>query len=154
MINEYFINRDTLLIIPSDGKNSKIYDKEDEYLINNKTINIVEESCNYYGSSFKGRCDGSRYILKRDYKLPVIIDEVWEIILVPTSSPNSADCCWICVNNVEDFYEKGNKVVIEFDNKQTYELDISYYVVENQILRGNLLLNKLRKRKIMNKKIG
>ena len=36
MINEYFINRDTLLIIPNEGKSSKIYDKEDEYLIHYK----------------------------------------------------------------------------------------------------------------------
>ena len=154
MINEYFINEDTLILAPNGKNKTKIYDKEGEYEINYKIMDIVEKSCNYYGSSYSGRCVGSKTILNMNYKLPIIMDEVKEIIMIPTSSPNNEDCNWICLNNIEDYYKKDNKIVIEFSNKMTYILENSYYTVENQILRGTLLLTKLRKRKKYKKKIS
>lgn len=152
MINEYFINEDTLILIPSSNNKTKIYDKEGTYEINSKVMDIVEKSCNYYGSSFLGRCIGSKSILNMNYKLPIIIDSVKEVIMLPTSSPSNSDCHWLCLNNIEDYYKKGNKIVIEFSNKITYEIGISYYTIENQILRATLLLTKLRKRKKITKK--
>lgn len=154
MINEYFINKDTLLLVPSGKNQTKIYDKEGTYEVNKKILDIVEKSCNYYGSSFTGRCVGSKNILNMNYKLPIIMDEVKELIMIPTSSPNKSDCYWLCLNNIEDYYKKGNKIVIEFSDKSTYEIENSYYIVENQILRATLLLTRLRKRKKITKKIS
>lgn len=154
MINEYFINEDTLLLVSSGKTTTKIYDKDGTYEINDKIMNVVEKSCNYYGSSFLGRCVGSKSILNMNYKLPIIMDEVKEVIMIPTSSPNNSDCYWLCLNNIENYYKKGNKIVIEFSNKMNYEIENSYYTVENQILRGTLLLTKLRKRKRNLKKIS
>jgi len=154
MINEYYINEDTLLLVPSSKNKTKIYDKEGIFEINNKISDVVEKSCNYYGSSFNGRCIGSKSILNMNYKLPIIMDSVKEIIMIPTSSPNSNDCYWLCLNNIEDYYKKNNKIVIEFSNKMTYEMNNSYYTVENQILRATLLLTKLRKRKNNKRKIS
>lgn len=154
MINEYFINEDTLILVPGNKNRTKIYDKEGIYEINTNILNIVEKSCNYYGSSFEGRCTGSKSILNMNYKLPIIIDEVKEVIMLPTSSPSNSNCYWICLNNIEDYYKKGDKIVIEFMNKTTFEFKISYYSIENQILRATLLLTKLRKRKKYRKKIG
>ena len=154
MINEYFINEDTLILVPISKDVTQIYDKDGVYKTNSKAIDVIEKSCNYYGSSFLGRCVGSKSMLNMNYKLPIILDEVKEVIMIPTSSPNSNKCYWICLNNIEDYYKKGNKIVIEFSNKSIYEMDISYYTLENQILRATLLLNKLRKRKNCIKKIG
>lgn len=154
MINEYYINEDTLILVPSAKNTTKIYDKEGVYNIKENIMDVVEKSCNYYGSSFIGRCTGSKTILNMNYKLPIIVDSVKEVILIPTSSPSNNNCYWLCLNNIEDYYKKGNKIVIEFTNKITYELENSYYTVENQILRGTLLLTKLRKRKKYKKKIS
>jgi competence protein ComK len=154
MINEYYINEDTLILVPSSKNKTQIYDKEGIYEINTKLIDIVEKSCNYYGSSFLGRCVGSKSILNMNYKLPIIMDEVKEVIMIPTTSPNNNNCCWICLNNIEDYYKQNNKIIIEFSNKTTYEIDTSYYSLENQILRATLLLTKLRKRKNILKKIS
>lgn len=154
MINEYYINEDTLILVPSAKNTTKIYDKEGIYNIKENIMDVVEKSCNYYGSSFIGRCTGSKSILNMNYKLPIIVDSVKEVILIPTSSPSNNNCYWLCLNNIEDYYKKGNKIVIEFTNKITYELENSYYIVENQILRGTLLLTKLRKRKKYKKKIS
>lgn len=154
MINEYYINEDTLILVPNTKGKTKIYDKEGVYNVNSNIMDVVEKSCNYYGSSYNGRCTGSKTILNMNYKLPIIVDSVKEVILIPTSSPNNNNCNWLCLNNIEDYYKKGNKIVIEFTNKITYELENSYYIVENQILRGTLLLTKLRKRKKYKRKIS
>ena len=154
MINEYFINEDTLIIVPDDNNSTRIYDNDGIYNINTKTFNIINESCLYYGSSYGGRYIGSKKMLEMNYKLPIILDEVKEVIMIPSCSPNSDKCCWICLNNIENYRKTNNNTTIYFTNGIEYEIDISYASIENQILRATLLLTKLRKRKNTIKKIG
>lgn len=154
MIEEYFINEDTLILVPTGKNKTKVYDKEGIFDIKMNILDIIENSCNYYGSSYLGRCIGSRKILNMNYKLPIIIDEVKETILIPTSSPKNEDCHWICLNNIEDYSKLKNSTLIEFNNKNKYELKNSYYILENQILRATLLLTRLKKRKKIVKKIS
>ncbi len=154
MIDEYFINEDTLLLIPKDKKTTKIFDINGEYLIKKNIFALVDESCQYYGSSYNGRYVSAKKTLDMDYKLPIIIDEVKEVVLFPTCSPKLNKCMWICVNNVENYSKSKKKSTIKFINGKTYEVDITLNVLENQILRATLLLMKLKKRKTNPKKIG
>lgn len=154
MIDEYFINEDTLLLIPKDKKTTKIFDINGEYLIKKNIFALVDESCQYYGSSYNGRYVSAKKTLDMDYKLPIIIDEVKEVVLFPTCSPKLNKCMWICVNNVENYSKIKKKSTIKFINGKTYEVDITLNVLENQILRATLLLMKLKKRKTNPKKIG
>ena len=96
MIDEYFINEDTLLLIPKDKKTTKIFDINGEYLIKKNIFALVDESCQYYGSSYNGRYVSAKKTLDMDYKLPIIIDEVKEVVLFPTCSPKLNKCMWIC----------------------------------------------------------
>ena len=125
-----------------------------EYIIEKNIFEVVDESCQYYGSTYNGRYISAKKTLEMDYKLPIIIDEVKEVVLFPTCSPKLENCIWICVNNVEN-YIKNNKVsVIKFTNGVIGELNISINTLENQILRATMLLMKLKKRKSNPKKIG
>ena len=56
----YEINRDTLAIIPIDENTSKIYEEENEYIINKSSNSIIKENCEFYGSSYEGRCIGTK----------------------------------------------------------------------------------------------
>ena len=154
MIEEYFINEDTLILLPKNTNVTKIYELETEYIINKNVFEIVEESCQYYGSTYNGRYISAKKTLQMDYKLPIIIDEFKEVILFPTCSPKLDTCVWICVNNVENYYKKGNKSIIKFSNNMEKEINLSINVLENQILRATMLLMKLKKRKSHPKKIG
>ena len=108
MIEEYYVTSDTLLLV-SFGKNkTKIYDVNGNSVIKKTPFEIIDESCQYYGSSYSGRYVGAKKLLDMDYKLPIIMDEVKEVVMFPTCSPKSDDCCWICVNNIEN-YEKYKK---------------------------------------------
>lgn len=147
MIEEYYVTSDTLLLV-SFGKNkTKIYDINGNSIIKKTPFEIIDESCQYYGSSYSGRYVGAKRMLDMDYKLPIIMDEVKEVVMFPTCSPKSDDCCWICVNNIENYEKYKKTAIIKFINGMTYEINISFNSLENQIMRATMLLMKLKKRK-------
>lgn len=154
MIEEYFINEDTLILVPINKNKTKIYDINGIYTIKKTPFEIIDESCQYYGSSYQGRYIGAKKLLEMDYKLPIIIDEVKEVVMFPTSSPKIENCHWICVNNIENYKKNRKNSVIKFTNNIICEISISLNSLENQIMRATMLLMKLKKRKNISKKIG
>lgn len=154
MVEEYYINEDTLLLIPCGKSRSKIYDINGTYYIKKSVFEIVDESCQYYGSSYGGRYIGAKRLLEMEYKLPIILDEVKEVVVFPTCSPRQKNCMWICINNIETYEKIKNNSTIKFTNGLSYELNISYNSLENQILRATLLMMKLKKRKANPKKMA
>ncbi len=152
MVEEYYVTSDTLLLV-SFGKNkTKIYDVNGNSVIKKTPFEIIDESCQYYGSSYSGRYVGAKKLLDMDYKLPIIMDEVKEVVMFPTCSPKSDDCCWICVNNIENYEKYKKNSIIKFINGMTYEVNVSFNSLENQIMRATMLLMKLKKRKLRTSK--
>lgn len=154
MVEEYYINEDTLLLVPIGKIKTKIYDINGTYYIKKNCFDIVDESCQYYGSSYGGRYIGAKKMLEMEYKLPIILDEVKEVIIFPTCSPRQNNCNWVCLNNIENYLKNKNCSTIKFANGFNYEINISYNSLENQILRATLLMSKLKKRKNNPKKMA
>ncbi len=149
-MKEYEISKDTLAIIPIGDKKSKIMEKDCSFIIDNSPNNIMDESCKYYGSSINGRQKGTLDLTGISYKAPIIVQEENNIIFFPTTSPRLKRCCWISVNNIESYYydfEK-NMCIIIFDNNDKLEIDISYCILNNQILKSHRLESIINKRKI------
>ncbi len=148
-MRDYEISKDTLAIIPIGEKKSKVYSKSGNMVINQSPNKIMDESCKYYGSSFVGRQKGTTNLTGISYKAPIIINEDGNIIFFPTSSPRLKNCCWISLNNIDSYYydfEKNTCIVI-FDNHEKMEFDISYCVLNNQILKSHRLESIINKRK-------
>ncbi len=147
-MEEYEINAATLAIIPLDEETSKVYELEEEYVVNKSSNSIIRESCAYYGSSYKGRCEGTKFLTGIKAKYPIIVEESRNIIFFPTASSRTAQCCWIALNQIKS-YDKHKKVGrISFMNNKKIDLDISYYSLENQICRAIMLKSKLYERKL------
>lgn len=146
-MTEYFINEDTLLIIPQGETRTKIFELDDNYIIKKNSMEVIDESCQYFGSNYKGRYMGSKSLLKMEYKLPIIIEECKEIVIFPTCSPRQQNCCWVCLQNIENYRKNNKKTLVEFKNGIIIELDISYGSFENQVFRATMLLMTLKKRK-------
>lgn len=146
-LNDYFINKGTCAIIPIDKENSKVFELDDVYVVTKSTTQIVDESCKYFGSSYKGRHAGSKEILKMNYKLPIMIDDYNNIVFFPTSSPRYDECTWISLNNIRSYSKFGKGTHIIFSDKCNVNLDTSYYSLENQIFRSTMLESIIRRRK-------
>jgi len=144
---EYEINQNTLAIIPINKEQSKIVEENNVYIINKKTIEIIDHSCKYFGSSFNGRHEGTKNMIGVNYKTPILVEETRNIIFFPTCSTRLCDCHWISLNKINNYISCNNNSKVIFKNGYELELNISYGSLENQILRSTLLESVIRKRK-------
>lgn len=147
MMIQYEINPSTMVIFPQPENKSKVIEEMEENIINQSTYSIIDHSCRYFGSSYDGRCEGTKTLLGYDYKLPIMVDEYREIIFFPTCSPKSKNCIWIALQNIIRFEPKEKETTVYFKNNKSYVFPISYHSFENQVLRANLLYNAMKNRR-------
>lgn len=143
----YEISQGTLAIIPNDDQNSLVYEDEERFIVKETPFKIMEESCKYFGSTYKGRKDSAKKILGAEYKVPIIIEDYNNVIVFPTTSPTSDDCAWISlkrVKNIEKIDTYNTRII--FDNGREIIVPTSYRSIENQLSRASRLDVILRKR--------
>ncbi len=146
-MDSYEINKDTCAIVSINDEITKVLEKNDEYLVNKSSFEVMEDSCEYYGSTCEGRIKGTKMMLGSNYKVPIIIEETNEIIFFTTEAAKNANCIWLSLNNIRS-YEKCNgftKVVFNSGKEIIVKMSISSF--ETQLLRANRLSSILRKRR-------
>ncbi len=144
---KYEISQGTLAIVPNEADNSLVYEDNERYIINEKPYQIMEDSCKYFGSTYKGRKDSAKSMLGAEYKVPIIIEDTNNLIVFPTTSPTSEDCVWISlkrVKNIEKVDSFNTRII--FDNDREIIVPSSFRSVENQLSRASRLDVILRKR--------
>lgn len=146
-MDSYEINNDTLAIIPVNDYKSKIIEKGRTFIIDSTPMKIIENSCQYFGSSYNGRFLGTKKLIGVTHKAPIIIEESSEIIFFPTNSPRLYECAWISLKNLTNYKRNNDNSVILFNNGNLLDLDISYGSLDNQVLRAARLESVLRSRK-------
>ena len=145
-MDSYEINKDTCAVIGVNDNITKVIEGKDEYFINKGCYEVMEDSCQYYGSSCDGRMKGSRMIMGSNYKVPIVVSESNEIIFFPTESPNSPNCAWFSLNNVEKYERSEGYTKVTFSSGRELIVKMSLSSFENQILRANRLGSMIRKR--------
>lgn len=146
---DYEISKGTLAIVPNEKETSLIYEDDERYFVNQTPFQIMEESCKYFGSTYRGRKDSAREILGAEYKVPIIVEDSDNLIVFPTTSPKAEDCVWISLKRVKSF-EKIDSIntKIIFDNNKEIIVPTSYRTIENQISRASRLDLIMRSRKM------
>lgn len=148
MIQNYEINDGTLAIISMDHGCSKVLEDKGDYVIEQKSFDILDHSCKYFGSSYEGRKEGSKAIIGANYKLPIIVEDERNIVFFPTTSPDDQECVWIAVNKIRDYYEyEYNTTKVVFENGVELKLSISFRAIQNQIFRATRLSYLLKSHK-------
>ena len=147
-MDNYEINEDTLAIIPKSNKITIVYEKYNNFIINQSTDNILNNSCKYYGSTFEGRKIASASLLNVNYKVPIIIEESSNLIFFPTSSIKNKNCSWISLNNIDRYERNYRGSKIYFNSGKTIIIPISYGILNNQILRSSRLNFLFKERKV------
>lgn len=149
---KYEINEDTLAIIPINKEQTKIIEKDNEYIINEKAYDVMEYSCEYFGSSLEGRLNGAKNILGSIYKIPIIVEESREIIFFPTTSPQLETNIWISLKNIKKYEKSDKTTIIYFDNDKKVVVSTPYLSINNQILRATRLGSVFKHRKDIKKR--
>ena len=151
-MDDYEISSATLAIVPLGEEISKVYEEEDEYIVQKSANSIIKDNCEFYGSSYEGRCIGTKSLTGIKTKYPIIIEESRNIIFFPTSSTRTKQSTWIALNKIKEISKKEHQnSEILFKNQDTLDLDISVNSLENQIVRATMLKSKLYERKLEEK---
>lgn len=136
----YEINKNTYAIIPLGKGKTEIVEQEENKIINKNALEIIKESCEYYGNNFEGLIKGSQSCLGAKYKLPINIETTQDLIVFPTNAPTNKDCCWLVLKNIKTYNKTGEKTQITFKNNKTKTIPISTTSFENQMFRASRLL--------------
>lgn len=147
-MKEYEINESTQIIKPIDNKKSMVYEEECEYEVASSSNNIIKYNCSFYGSSYVGRCEGTKSLTGIKSKFPIIIEESRKIIFFPTSSVRTKDTMWIALNQIQDIKKKNDTSMIVFKNGACVNIPVSFYSLKNQYCRATMLKAKLYERTI------
>lgn len=145
-MKNYEINEDTIAVMPINYDTTRVIEVEKEYIINKSAYKIMDESCQYFGSTYKGRLLASKKMLDCSYKLPILVEESRKIIFFPTKSSLEEDCCWINFNYIKTFAKIDNNTLITFVNDKKIMFNLSKLSLENQISRSARLIYILNKR--------
>ncbi len=146
-MENYEINENTLALIPFNNQ-TKVYEINQELIIKNNITKIMDYSCEYFGSSLNGRQKGTFNLIGITHKVPIIVEETSELIFFPTMSPRVEACSWYALKNIDKIFTKNNKNFVLFKNNILIESDVSYTVLNNQLLRATRLESVLRNRKL------
>ena len=148
---KYEINQDTIALCPITRNVSKVIELDREFIVSKSTTKIMEDSCAYFGSTLTGRMQGTKNLIGVSHKAPIIVEEASDIIFFPTSSSRKEEnCFWLRLKYIEKYYKSGDKITVEFQNNHTLNLNLSYGIIDNQILRATRLESVLRNRKTHN----
>lgn len=134
----YIINRKTLAVTALNEKQSLVYEGGRQLVIERSSLNIVRKSCQVFGSTYRGRTEGTKKITGYRYKMPIVVQDYDEIVIFPTQSPTSQINDWISLQHVEHFYPNlsKNTTFVRFDNGLLLEFGISYASFQSQYMRA------------------
>ncbi|NGP44496.1 transcriptional regulator [Bacillaceae bacterium SIJ1] len=135
----YNIQSKALAVFPEICSNgqlfSRVLEENADYLLDIKPFDLVRLSCEYYGSSLRGRQDGTKALSGITYKPPIVLSTSADIYLFPTTSPSSSQCCWISFKCIEKIKPISKEVFIQFNEKEKWRVNISPSSLKTQINR-------------------
>ncbi|MGE7761116.1 competence protein ComK [Peribacillus sp. NPDC097895] len=147
IIEEYEITPYTLMVTPINYGNkiyARIVEMEDEFISPFKPMEIIKKSCEFFGSSYEGRKQGTKQLINITHKAPIAIDPTSSIFFFPTTSPLRPQCIWLSHEHVVSYVRKDSRhTTVTFSNKQTIDIEVSCSSFENQLHRTSFLKTKL-----------
>lgn len=126
---------------------TRVIERDYQYISKLAPTKLMDYNLRYFGSSLRGAFDGSKMILGKLNKNPIVVHERSNIVWFPSKSPLHPECIWFAVQHIEDFQvvdKKNTKVY--FMNGKDIIVDLSFRAFENRIQRAFLLKYKLEKR--------
>ena len=118
-MENYEVNDRTLALCSLDSK-TRVYEEGSTFIVNKPAYEIMEDSCEYFGSSIEGRKKGTF---------------------------NLKNCSWLRSSKIDSYYYESNKLFVRFKNGERIVVNSSYGVIDNQIIRAIKLEVALKNRK-------
>lgn len=133
---DYVINYETLLIMPYENDKSKVYEYDEIFIVNMNVMDIIKNSCLFFGSSLDGRKEGTKHLISCEMKVPIIVEDSGLLIFFPTGSYRNKSNIWISYNNILNYSKiDSNHTMIFFKENNNISINVKYNILDNQIIR-------------------
>ena len=136
--------KDSTIAILKQEKKTIIYNVENFVVFNKSIKKILDENCMLHGSNLNGRIKSVQKILNVKYRVPILISEKENIILLPMNSMRDKECLYIVANKIIDYTENEDYLEIKCINNQIFKTKISKYSFEKMIINMMKLNNYLK----------
>lgn len=147
-VSEYEINAETLLIVPYGKDKSKVYESNEEFIVNLGSLEIIKNSCLYFGCSYEGRKESVKNLIGVDMKVPILIEECRNIIFFPVTSCVKKSSIWISFQNLVKYNKLNDfSTVLYFRRNKKIKIDTKFNLIDNQYIRCIKLNSFLIKRR-------
>ncbi len=138
----YEITPLTMAVLVQRGKTKTekvstcILEEQEEIIVEQTPTKIIDYACKFFGSSLKGRQEGTRDICGITHKAPISIDPASGMYFFPTTSPSSEKCSWIAHSHIDQVNKAANQCTeVLFKTGKKIVLEVSFGSVLNQIQR-------------------
>lgn len=135
-MEKYIICDNTLAVVGIDYHSSEIVEKGKSFIVQKCWQDVLNDSCLYYSSSFQGRVEGSRTLLNKDYKVPILLQERDELIYFPVGNQTNYTCVWISLKHLDHYIIMSGKIKILFPENQYLIVTSGEESFENQLLKA------------------
>ncbi|WP_407271653.1 competence protein ComK [Radiobacillus sp. PE A8.2] len=139
MKKDYEINLETMAVLAKEVDGSyvaQILEDDESYYVHHVTRKVIDSACRFFGSSLKGRQDGTKTVCGISHKAPISIAPSGGMYFFPTTSPQNPKCSWIAHSHVESIIKSSNeKTQVTFVNGVSILLDVSFGSLSNQLRR-------------------
>lgn len=130
----------TLAVVPNyteDGKvESIILEGDKDFRAELSPTKIIQEACEYFGSSLEGIQETTRKIFGLKHKTPICLNPISGMYFFPSSSPSNDDCHWFAHSHILALRPAENhKTEVLFKNGRSFIVDVSLGSMENQLQR-------------------
>lgn len=143
---DFEVGSDTVLIMSKEGKTTEIVNSDNvKYKLPISSRKLLDNTCKMFGSSLLGRIESSKKWLGYDYKLPIMIDEIRNLVFFPTRSIDSNENIWISYNLIDEYKKIPSGVELLLTNGNTMIISESFSVFENQYIRAFKLHRRIEK---------
>src|SRR5690625_522166 len=116
--------------------NTVVIEEKREYTVHTTPTKVIDDACKFFGSSLRGRLEGTKDISKITHKAPIAIDPSSGMYFFPTASPTNNNCSWINHSYVVEINPIGKrKTEITFKNGRRIIVNVSYGSMLNQLQR-------------------
>lgn len=113
-----------------------VMEENDEYTIHSPPSKVIDYACKFFGSSLKGRQEGTKNICGITHKAPISIDPVSGMYFFPTASPTNPNCSWIAHSHIDQVNQTDHRnTEVTFKNGKKITLGISFGSMLNQVQR-------------------
>ena len=143
----YEIDLSTLLLIGLNDESTKVVTTEGEFIVNNYSKKIIDNSCKFFGSSLADRIKATNRLVKMASKTPIIIEESRNIIFFPLRSTREKNNIWVSFNNLVKYEKNAENTIFYFKSGKQISIKFSYYIIDNQVTRSLMLDYEINKRR-------